>query len=139
MNSNDSLPLPFESPEASRRLAISPPQLPSSVRYTDDFTDESHVIRNFTENKWVVSSNGRMESINFERYVEDENLLGVMKAFALDRLTRYSASSVAVHSSGLRNFPPSVLIDMLEINPEGANNHGMLFARSFQLSLVLSV
>lgn len=112
----DSLPKSAKPDE--KRLSIVPPAYPRSLRYVDHYTEKSHVLANLADNNWKVACNGQMESLNFSRYAYDENLNEVVKAFALDFLSKYSTSTVQSYISGLCHFPTASLVDALELNPD---------------------
>lgn len=136
MNINKTLPLPFnELLPTLKTLTFSPPPYPSSFRYIDDFTEKSHVLTNVEENKWRISCNGTTESLDFERYINDGNLIGVIKGMVLDNLSKYSTSTSVRHTFGLAHFPLSSIIEFLEIRPDTARPFwDSLRAQSFPIS-----
>lgn len=134
MITGESLHLPFDAP-SSVRLSFPSPARPSSFRYIDDFTEKSHTLTNLDENKWRVAFNGQTESLDFNRYADDLNLIGVIKASALDTLSKHSPATAVRHVIGLANFPLSTIIEALEIGPDAARPFwDTLRAKSFPMS-----
>ena len=71
------------------------PQLPSIIRYLDDFADEWRVVRNIEADEWEINANGIKDSLNFSSLPHPYRLLA--KHWAAWTMARLSISLSLIH------------------------------------------
>ena len=95
------------------------PQLPSIIRYLDDFADEWRVVRNIEADEWEINANGIKDSLNFSSLPHPYRLLA--KHWAAWTMARLSISTVRTYLHSLKplfdqeNSNP--LYELLSRNP----------------------
>jgi integrase len=110
----------FSNQQPIETLEIEVPELPSVIRYTDDFTEKDHSFSSFDLDTWTLISNGSKTILKFDRYNLDPCLKKLIKVFAADRLLRYSVSSTRLWIDGLVHFNTSEIGAFIESSPESA-------------------
>jgi integrase len=107
-------------PSAGQTLAVDGPELPSAIRYVDDFTDLDHHFSALEDDVWPLSINGSMRNLKFVRYSNDMRLKNVLKAFAADRIARFAPGTTLVSIDGIALFDSIDIIAIIESRPEDA-------------------
>ncbi len=105
-------------PTQNKQWNITPPELPSTVRYTDDFTDRNHVIDDMSADVWKLHLNGSVINIYFERYNDNHILIIIIKAFIADLLLRTSPATASIRYTGLQHIQLQEMITFIEERPE---------------------
>ncbi|WP_162597923.1 hypothetical protein [Pseudomonas aeruginosa] len=87
------------SAEASMEMQALP-QLPSIIRYLDDFADEWRVIRNTDADKWEIHADGIEASFDFCEFPQRYRLL--VKHWAAWTMTRLAVATARIYMHSLK-------------------------------------
>ncbi|WP_395541597.1 site-specific integrase (plasmid) [Pseudomonas aeruginosa] len=95
------------------------PQLPSIIRYLDDFADEWRVIRNTDADKWEIHADGIEASFDFCEFPQRYRLL--VKHWAAWTMTRLAVATARIYMHSLKPLfykeKSDPLYELLSRNP----------------------
>lgn len=115
------------------------PQLPSVIRYRDDFLDEDFVIHRPAETDlWKVSVGGTLTILHFDKFSIE--LRPLIKASCTFGFQKYSAGTACKYYQGLRTVSDSDLRILASSSPTTARaTWQILTARRYSVSAMTSM
>ncbi len=102
-------------------LNIDVPQLPSVIRYYDDFLDIACSIRSPAQHDiWVLSLSGKTELLNFGDF--DAGIRPLIKHWCCDQIQSLAVATAKIRYGGLRRVAPSDMECVLSASPTNARS-----------------
>lgn len=107
------------------QFSIDVPEMPSAIRYYDDFLDEMCSIRNPAEmDAWLISRNGTNELLDFKGFPTEIRLL--IKHWCCDQIQNLAISTGRSRFHDLRRIEPSDLSLIISTSPASARSNWQL-------------
>ena len=118
-----------ETPSVKFSFAV--PELPSVIRYYDDFLDKTCSIRNPSEeNVWSISKHGTIETLDFRNFIPE--LRPLMKHWCCSLIQSFALSTARSRFYALRRILPDDLCLVIATPPtEARSNWHLLLAKDY--------
>ncbi|MBE2259079.1 MAG: tyrosine-type recombinase/integrase [Rhodobacteraceae bacterium] len=106
------------------------PELPSVIRYYDDFLDEFHSIQNPINDIWIIFDQGTKESLNFGAF--EGGLRPLLKLWCCNQIQTLSIGTARTRFQRLRCIALDDLLLMLSSTPVSArSNWNVLMSHNY--------
>lgn len=112
----------YQPEDLPRQFSFETPELPSVIRYYDDFLDEMFSIRNPADyDIWRISHRGSKESLDFCDFVSE--LRPLLKHWCFDQIQRLSVGTARTRFQRLRCISVSDLLLAFSSSPTTARSN----------------